>query len=346
MSSTGIGLAIFAIIEGNHYGWWSQRAAFQAGSLTWPREWVAITPLLFVTSAALLIAFWRHQERRAAKNKPILIDLSLYKVPAFRHGNFAAMIVSLGELGLVFILPLYLQTVLDYSAFDTGVLLLALSLGAFAAGGSAAKLTYRIGARRVVIVGFALEVVGILGLSLVSSTSTTAVSMAPLLAVYGLGVGFATAQLTSIVLRDIPTRDSGLASGLQSTTRQLGAALGIAILGSLFVFVVMERTQSRLADYPAVSASSTEKVVKSITRTGGAVSGTDDIPDAQRPSADAAVNLAIVDAARITAFAAAMFVLLGLIAALRLPRDDHELLPQSQNPQIAAATPGKSNAGA
>lgn len=345
MSSFGIGLCVFAIIEGNHFGWWAQRAPISVGGLAWPREWIAITPIVFLGAMALLVAFWRHQNRRATDGKPILVDLSLYRVPSFRHGSFAAMIVSLGELGLVFILPLYLQTVLNYSAFDTGVLLLALSLGAFAAGGSAARLTHRIGARRVVIVGFALEVIGIAGLSFVATTTTTALSMIPLLAIYGLGVGFATAQLTSIVLKDIPAKDSGLASGLQSTTRQLGAALGIAILGSLFVLMVMVRAETHLEAASGVSAQSERQVIRSITRTGGAVSGTDDIPSTERDAADAAVDQAIVDAARITALAAAAFVLLGLGAALRLPRDETEYLSQAKDAQMSSAATEHSNIG-
>lgn len=320
-SSLGLGLLVFATIEGNMYGWWAQRSTFKIGSFEWPEGWVSVIPLVYAASVALLAAFGSSQRRRVRRGRPVLMDFSLYRLASFRNGNFAAMIVSLGELGMVFIMPLYLQNVLNYSAFDTGVLLLALSLGAFVAGGSAAHMTKRIGARRVVIVGFALEVLGIMALGFVASTTVSGWVLAPFLCVYGLGVGFATAQLTSIVLRDVPIADSGLASGLQSTTRQLGAALGIAILGSLFVLILMTRTETRMQSASGVSVASQKAVVKSITRTGGAVDGTEDIPRSERSAAKGAVDGAIVDAARISAWSAAGFVFLGLLAALRLPAD-------------------------
>jgi EmrB/QacA subfamily drug resistance transporter len=319
----GIGLAalVFATIEGNIYGWWTQRASFEIGSWQWPASLPSIIPMMYVLAAVLITATFIVERRRQALGKPVVMDLSLYRVRSFRNGNFAAMIVSLGELGLVFVLPLFLQAVLGYSAFDTGILLLALSGGAFAAGGMAARFSIAHGPRVVVITGFALEVLGIVSLALLISDSISGWAMAPSLFAYGLGVGFATAQLTGIILSDVPVRMSGQASGMQSTVRQVGAAMGIALLGSIFVGLLVHHADTRLAAVPELAQADERMVVTSIARTGGADTRTSDI-DAPtvRKAATEAIDAAFVDAARVAGFAAAGFVLLGLIAALRLPK--------------------------
>jgi len=207
---------VFATIEGNTYGWWAQRAHFVLGTSTWPTSWVSVIPIAYVLAVVLLTSFVRIERARAASGRSVLVDFTLYRIASFRNGNFAAMIVSLGEFGIVFVLPLFLQTVLGYSAWQTGLLLLALSGGAFLAGGSAMHLTRRFTARRVVSAGLLFEAVAIASLGAVISRNVTWHVMSPLLFVYGIGVGLATAQLTSVVLGDVPIAQSGQASGIQS----------------------------------------------------------------------------------------------------------------------------------
>lgn len=321
--SLGLALLVFATIEGNTYGWWAQRAPFQLGGWQWPRSAVSVIPWAYAGSVCSLAACAVIERSRQRRGASVVFDFTLYRLASFRNGNFAAMIVSLGELGMVFVLPLYLQTVLGYEAVDTGVLLLALSGGAFLAGGAAARISIAYGARTVVVLGFALEVVGILSLGAVVGTDTSGWAMAPFLLVYGMGVGFATAQLTSIILRDVPIDLSGQASGMQSTVRQIGAAMGIAVLGSVFVVLLIFGARDRLANADSVTASDRQRIVRSIERTGGAVTGIKDIDGKlARHAAQHAVDEAFVRAARWTAWGAAGFVALGLLAALRLPAVD------------------------
>jgi hypothetical protein len=77
-----------------------------------------------------------------------------------------------------------------------------------------------------------LEVIGAAGIAFVATSASGAAPLAPFLAIYGIGVGLATAQLTGVIMADVPKAKTGQASGSQSTVRQIGSALGIAILGS------------------------------------------------------------------------------------------------------------------
>ncbi len=98
---------------------------------------------------------------------------------------------------------------LGYSAFETGLVFLSLAVGAFFAAPGAATLARRYGPRWVVTTGMALEAIGIVGTTLLISVDVTGLQLAIPLFVYGIGVGFATAQLTSIVLSEVPVRDPG-----------------------------------------------------------------------------------------------------------------------------------------
>jgi MFS family permease len=226
------------------------------------------------------------------------------------------LIVGLGELGLVFVIPLFLQSVLGLSAFDTGLVLVALAGGAFVAGGFAAPLTGRIGAARVVQLGLALEIVGIVAVGFSFSADRPAWQFCPSWFVYGLGVGFATAQLTSVILADVPPAQSGEGSGIQSTSRQVGSALGIAILGTALTTGLATGTADRLAT-TSIPAPQQTAIAAAVERSGGAVlpafRGRPELQPAVAPVEDA-----FVASARRAALIAAAFVLLGLLASLRL----------------------------
>jgi MFS family permease len=228
LSTLGFLGIVFGLIEGQTYGWWQAKQEF----LGLAPSGHSVIPFAFALGALALGGFVFVERARARAGHPVLVDFALFRIPSFGYGNVAVLIVGLGELGLVFVIPLFLQSVLSLSAFDTGLVLVALAGGAFVAGGFAAPLTRRIGAARVVQLGLALEIVGIVAVGLTFSADRPAWQFCPPLFVYGLGVGFATAQLTSVILADVPPAQSGEGSGIQSTSRQVGSALGIAILGT------------------------------------------------------------------------------------------------------------------
>ena len=136
--------------------------------------------------------------------------------------------------------------------------------------------------------------------------------------VYGVGVGMATAQLTSLLLSDVPADESGQASGLQSTVRQLGSALGVALLGGLLVNQLASATRDRLASLglPSGTVDSLTSAVKESA--GVAIAGLQANP-ATQPAGDAAAA-AMVHASRVTTGAAALALVIGLLATFALPR--------------------------
>ena len=328
----GLSGIVFGLIEGYTYGWWAPSATF-AGDPAWawwPSDAVSVVPVALALGAASLVAFALYERARLRAKRTVLIDFTLFSIPTFRYGNIAGTIVSLGEFGVLFAIPLYLAAVQQYSAFETGLCFVPLALGSFIAAPMAPSLTRRYGARRVVTLGMALEAVGIGAIALLISPDTTGLQLLVPFLVYGIGVGFATAQLASVTLADVDIPRAGIASGTNSTTRQIGSALGIAIIGTTLFTLIGEHSRSALEALPELQAAP-PTVIGGIVEAMKASAG-QALPEiAKSPmltgspelaaKITAALEQAFADAARGAGIVAFAFVCLGLAASLALPKE-------------------------
>ena len=319
LSTLGLLGIVFALIEGQRYGWVVGTMPFAIGSWSWPADTVSIVLVSGLIGLACVIALVVVDARREAAGKVVVLSPALFRIRSFGAGNLVALVVSLGEFGLLFTLPLFLQSVRGYDALETGVILLALALGSFVASGGSAPMSQRLGPVRVLQFGLLLEVVGILLLGAVISPTVTGWAMAPGLFLYGMGVGFATAQLTGVILSEVPVAESGQASAVQSTARQVGAAIGTAILGATLVVSLGTAVQGQLEDrgVPAAAAEQVAGVVSSSA--GQAIPGL-----ATQPGGEvlvAAASDGFVTATKTVSVVAAVLVGLGLLSSLRLPRN-------------------------
>ncbi|HZM56019.1 MAG TPA: MFS transporter [Acidimicrobiales bacterium] len=333
----GFASLVFGLIEGEHYGWWSQTESLSLGSSTWPSGWPSPVPVAFAIAIVALSSFVLVEAHRATRSKVVLVNLELFKIRSFAAGNVAVTVVAFGEFGLLFVLPLFLQGVLGFSALDTGWLFLSLAIGSFVVGGATPQLAKRISPRGVARTGLVFEIIGIAGLGATLSATVSVWVMAAWLFVYGMGVGMATAQLTGVILVDVPVEESGQASGIQSTSRQVGSALGVAVLGAILLSTLASKTTSALRAVPGFSQAVSDQVVHIVRASGGAAIGSlGSLPDGT--AVVAAASGAAVDAARAVAFAAAGFILLGLIATLLLPPTGKDPSDSSPSAGAPAAT--------
>lgn len=317
---------VFGLIEGRTYGWWLTNHAPTIGGWTWPWDF-SVIPIAFAVSLLAGVAFVRWGILRQRAGKTTLLAFGLFRIASFRNGNIAAMIVSLGEFGIILSLPLWLQNVLGYDALQTGFVLLALAIGSFVASGFAGAFGNRVSPVTIVRVGLVAEIAGVAGLGLVISSTASWLAIVPFLFVYGFGVGLATAQLTGVVLKDVPVEASGQGSGTSSTSRQIGSALGIAILGTILFSAAGTALDSRLGSVPNAQR---EQIVNAVVDSAGAA-----IPGLKKLSPRIAddARVAFSDATRYAAFSAAGFLVLGLLATLRLngvSRDREEQLAAAE----------------
>ena len=152
---------------------------------------------------------------------------------------------------------------------------------------------------------------------------------------YGLGVGLATAQLTGVVLADVPVANSGQASGTQSTSRQIGSALGIAILGPVLFTALGAQLTHRLSSIHGLPAGQRPALVAGVKQSADAVIS-QLAASPHMTAAAAAAEEAFSQATRLTAFTAAAFLALGLLASLSLGR-----VNTPPHAEAAGAEPGQ-----
>ena len=318
---------VFGLIEGRVYGWWNVNSAhqFKLGDFAWPTDGLSVIPVSLAISVVFIILFvvWEHHREKAHKN--VLLDLGLFKIASFRNGSIAALIISMGEFGVLFAIPLWLQNVEGLTPLQSGQVLLWLAGGAFMASGIGGALSGKLAPAMAVRLGVLLELVGVAGIALVAGYGWGAICS--FLFLYGLGIGFATAQLTGVIMVDVPLEKSGQGSGSQSTVRQVGSALGIAVLGTALFTATQASIDSKLAEIPAVKAAPaafswvSSAVVESA---GGAIPGLQGklelahVPTAVAAEVADVAQTSFTDGAKATAWTAGGFLLLGFISTFKL----------------------------
>jgi EmrB/QacA subfamily drug resistance transporter len=325
---------VFGLIEGRVYGWWeaSTRNTFQIGDFSWPTDGISIIPVSLAVSAVFFVLFVLWEKSREKAHKNVLLDLDLFKIGSFRNGSFAALIISMGEFGLLFALPLWLQNVERLTPVSSGLVLLWLAGGAFLASAIGGALSGKLPAVRAVQIGVLFELLGVAGISLVASTEGSWWPIAPFLLLYGIGVGLATAQLTGVIMTDVPMNKIGQASGSQSTVRQIGSALGIAVLGTILFTATQGAAEARLLDTAALQsmpAAQQAEFIEGLSTTVVDSSGgflpmiEPTLLDAGAPEDVAAeiqkaANDGFTDGVKATGWAAAGFLFLGLLSTFSM----------------------------
>lgn len=186
-------------------------------------------PTILLVSLILLVAFviW---ERR--QDEPVL-PLSLFHDRNFSIGGVVAALVNIGLVGLVLVLTLFFQSVLGFSAAKAGLVLIPNALAGMVSAPIAGRLTDKGKGKYLLFLGLALLAIGLALVSWVASLNATGATFILPLIVTGLGVGFTLAPMTALAMRDIAPSAAGAASGFLNTIRQVGFALGAAVVGAV-----------------------------------------------------------------------------------------------------------------
>ena len=210
-SAGGLVALVYALIEANRYGWTSTRIL-----------------VLFAAAAALLLAFVLLERRTA---RPML-DLRLFEDRTFSGANAAALLVSLALFGIFFFVSLYMQNVLGYSPVHTGVIFLPMSLLVVVSAPIAGKATDLVGPRWPIAIGMTLLSLALFSFSRLGVHASFA-DLLPGMLLGGVGTGVAMGPMTTAALSTVSVDEAGVASGVVTTARQVGGALGVALMGAI-----------------------------------------------------------------------------------------------------------------
>src|SRR4051812_10196120 len=192
--------------------------------------------LLLPLAAVLLGVFLAWEKRYTRQGREPLVDLALFTLRSFSFGSAMITLFFAGFTPLFFVFTLYLQTGLGYSALAAGLAITPFALGSAAAAAVGGRIVDRFG-RRLVVVGLALVAAGfagtLLAVHLVPEHGTGWATLAPLV-VAGLGSGLVISPNQAITLSEVPVHRAGTAGGLLQVGQRIGAAVGIAAVGSVF----------------------------------------------------------------------------------------------------------------
>src|SRR4051794_8222414 len=192
----------------------------------WSTGW---TPFAFAASAALFTTFIGIERSSQAP----LMPLGIFRVRTVAAGNFVTAVLASIAFSTFFLLALYLQQVLHYSAAQNGVAFLAIAATIATVSNFAGSLTNRFGAQRLLIIGLTSILLALSWLLRLPVHAHYDVDLLPAFLLLGLGMGLSWVPVTIASLAGVPPADAGIASGITNTSRQVGGALGLAIVTAI-----------------------------------------------------------------------------------------------------------------
>lgn len=264
---------VFGLLEAAHRGW--------------------TDPLILVCligGVALTVVFVVIQLRRASP----LLDVRLFRNRAFAAGSLSVALQFLASFGVFYLLLLQLQLVFGYSALKSAVALfpMVIGVGAFAMIGNWVAVRYH-SLRLVLTVGIAIAGAGVLAIGLIETDVYW--KLGALLGIVAVGIGLATAPSTTAIMSNTPLENQGVGSAVNDTARELGAAIGIALAGSILAAGYAKRidetanlAQEQLSAVDPTTAQAASDAIRSSLV--GAIEVADNLPPQAAPLAQQIID--------------------------------------------------------
>ena len=253
--ASGMALLVFGLSEGQSYGWITPlRGVAIGGHDVWPASRpVSVVLLAFVVAVAILGAFYWSSRIKERRNASPLFEFSQLRHRGFRFGLLTVAVLSLGQLALSFVLPVFLQEGRHLSAQTNGLWQLPSGTCFFLGAQIGSRLARRIPLLIIIRVGILMTIAGFGYLALVISADLQFWTLFPTFLLYGVGLGLSIPQITNVVLTDVDSDRAGAASGANNTAKQMGVSLGVAVIGSLLSSRTIASAVSRVNGSTALS---------------------------------------------------------------------------------------------
>lgn len=327
LSSSGLGLIVFAILRSSTWGFVQSRTPLTIGGTEITPLGFSVVPFLVLGGLALLGAFVSWEERRARLGQDRLLDTALLRVAQLRAGLATLLGQQLVLMGTFFVIPVYLQVVLGLDAFETGKRLLPLSVAMLVFALLGPKVAARRSPRIVAQIGLVAVSIGALVMLGTLDVQLNDTGFKVALALVGAGAGLLASQLGNVIMSSVAPTQTSEAGGLQGTAQNLGSSLGTAIVGAVLLASLATGFSERIADNPAVPAAARQTIVANTEQ------GIDIVPVAAAEQAAVEAGLtqeqahavasdygeAQLEALRLALGAVALTALLSLWFTRRLP---------------------------
>ena len=251
LSIAGLSALVYAIIEAPNFGWGTSKT------------------MLWFGLALVLIGLFLWWERRVVQP---MLDLTLFKDRRFSVASGGIALVYFAMFGTFFLMAQYFQAVHGYSAFQAGLMQVPFALTVILVAPRSPQLIVRFGANRVVAGGLACVALAQLGMSLVD-VATPYIVILLVMILMSAGMANIVSPMTTSIMSAVPLRKAGVGSAMNDTTRELGGALGVAVLGSVAASRFSSRLEPSLATLPEGLRDDAARSVSAAVRAGNAIGG-------------------------------------------------------------------------
>jgi EmrB/QacA subfamily drug resistance transporter len=249
----GLGVGVYGVLRSSEWGWVSPKP--DAPSLAG----VSLTLWLIALGGLTVWLFFEWEEHLIARGREPLIQPSIFRYREMSAGLNVFFVQYLVQAGVFFTIPLFLSVALGLSALETGVRILPLSITLLAGAVGIPRFFPRASPRRVVRLGLLAMLAGTLVLiGALDADADPAIVTVPLLLI-GLGIGALASQLGAVTVSAVPDRLSREVGGLQNTATNLGAAIGVALAGSILIAALTTSFLQSVTENPDIPSSVKEQ---------------------------------------------------------------------------------------
>jgi MFS family permease len=327
LSSSGLGLIVFAILRSSVWGVVQPRTPPTISGTEITPLGFSPVPFMVLGGLALLWAFAEWEQRCARTGRDQLLDTTLLRSAQLRAGLSTLLGQQLILMGTFFVIPVYLQVVLGLDAFETGKRLLPLSVAMLVFALLGPRMAARRSPRIVAQLGLIAVSLGAIVLLATLDVDLNDTGFKVSLALVGAGAGLLASQLGNVIMSSVAPAKTSEGGGLQGTAQNLGSSLGTAIIGAVLLGSLATGFSDRITNNPDVPAAARETIVAK------AAKGIDIVPvaDAEKAAVDGGLTEdqaravaadygdAQLDALRLALGAVALAALLSLWFTRGLP---------------------------
>ena len=261
LSSSGLGLIVFAILRSSVWGFVQPRTPPTINGTEITPLGFSPVPFIVLGGLALLGAFVVWERRRARLGRDQLLDTTLLQGPRLRAGLSTLVGQQLVLMGTFFVIPVYLQVVLGLDAFETGKRLLPLSVAMLVFALVGPRIAARRSPRTVAQLGLVAVSLGSIVMLATLDVTLNDTGFKVALALIGAGAGLLASQLGNVIMSSVPPAKTSEGGGLQGTAQNLGSSLGTAIIGAVLLGSLATGFSERITDNPAIPVAARETIV-------------------------------------------------------------------------------------
>ena len=305
LSISGLGVLLYGIIEAPNFGWLSLHS------------WVA-----FIGGVVLLglFALWEWRNPRP------MLNTRFFRNPRFSAASLSIALVFFALFGSMFFLTQYLQVVLGLSTLQAGIRITPVALGILIGAPSSVRLVRLLGTKLVVAGGLTIVALGLF-LMAQSTTNTGYALIGFSIPIIGLGMGLTMAPATDSIMGSVPRANAGVGSAVNDTTRQVGGALGVAVLGSILSTAYGNRIENVASALPPAQAALVRDSIGAAAQVAQRIGGFDG------NLLMSGANAAFIHAMDVTLVAASAVAMIGALLSLaflpaRAPGEEEGMPPE------------------